>query len=144
MARVNDYINAPPGSGSRIVVPMKAHGALSAGNIVWFACDEDGFETVAVSSSASVQTAACAQSDVASGEIGLFVVQGYVHATNLASGNFTAGNGIETDGGNIEDSGSGVSATGAEANTDFAVSMEAGTTVTELDIFMLGFTYTST
>ena len=44
----------------------------------------------------------------------------------------------------VEDSGGGAAVDCAEANTDFAVALEAGTTVTTLKIYMLGEPYTST
>lgn len=145
MARVNDYVASPPGSGWCEVMPCKAHGALSAGDVIWIAgADEDGFETSAVASGTTDCYAGVAQSAIASGEIGLIIVKGYAHATNLTSGSFTAGNGIECDGGNIEDSGGSASFSGAATDTDFAVSMESGTTVTELDIFLFGHLFSPT
>jgi hypothetical protein len=108
--------------------------------------DSGGISDVAVSSSASVRVAMVAAHDIASGEYGLYVTRGKVHATNLTSGNFTAGHGIETDGGNIEGSGAAfgnTAAAGAATNTDFAVALESGTTVTELDICLHGFAYLS-
>ena len=145
MARVNNYVAAPSGSGWCEVMPVKAHAALAAGAVVWIAgADEDGFETSAVASGTTDCYAAVIQSAIASGDIGLAITKGYAHATNLTSGSFTAGHGIECDGGNIEDSGGAASFSGAATDTDFAAAMESGTTVTDLDIFLFGHLFSPT
>lgn len=126
---------------------MKAHAALTKGDVVWVSADEDGFESAAVASSASVRKAAVAAHDIASGAFGLFVVKGPVVAS-VTSGVFTAGHGIESDGGNVEDSGAAAldsQTFGKEANTDFAVAMEGdgASTYTSLLICLFGEPYTS-
>jgi len=129
------------------VIRLRAAANRSKGHIVWIAAPAaagDVLADVSVSSSASVRRVAVALHDITSGDIGLYCVRGPVHVTNLTSGNFTAYNGIETDGGNIEDSAGAADVSCAEAATDFAVALESGTTVTELDVYILGEPYTST
>ena len=122
---------------------MQAAADRAKGDVVWIDMDEDGQIDLAVSSSASVQRAVVAAHAIDSGDFGLYVCKGPVQAT-VTSGSFTAGNGSETDNGNVEDSGSGMAAADGEAETDFAVAMESGTTVTTLKIFLKGLPYTST
>ena len=127
-------------------VRLRASGDRTEGDIVWLAAPSAAggvLADVAVSSSASVRRAACALHSITSGEIGLYAVKGPVQAT-VTSGTFTAYNGIETDGGNVEDSGGAASVACAEAGTDFAVSLESGTTVTTLKVYLFGEPYTST
>ena len=128
------------------VIRLRASGDRAAGAVVWVAAPSSAggvLADVAVSSSATVRRAAVALHAIASGSIGLYCVRGPVQAT-VTSGNFTLGHGIESDGGNIEDSSSAAVVSGAEAVTDFAVALEDGSTVTTLMIYMLGLPYTST
>jgi hypothetical protein len=131
-------------SDAQQVVRLRAAGARSRGDIVWIAAPAsagDVLADVAVSSSATVRRAAVALHDIASGDIGLYCVRGPVQAT-VTSGNFTLGEGIETDAGNKEANGA-ADVSGAETSIHFAVALESGTTVTTLKIFMLGMPYTS-
>jgi len=128
------------------VIRLRAAAARTEGDPVWIAVPSAAggvLDDVAISSSASVRRAAVALHDIASGDIGLYAVRGPVQMT-VTSGSFTAYNGIESDGGNVEDSGGSASVNCAEANTDFAVALESGTTVTTLRVYLLGEPYTST
>lgn len=136
---------APDSSDGQEIISVRAAAARTTGDIVWLAAPSAAggvLADVAVSSSASVRRAAVWVQDCASGAVGLVCVRGPVQAT-VTSGNFTLGHGIETDGGNKEDSGSAANVSCAEANTDFAVALESGTTVTTLKIYLLGEPYTS-
>lgn len=137
---------APGLSDAQEVIAVRAAAARTTGDVVWLAAPSAAgnvLADVAVSSSASVRRAAVWVQDCASGDIGLVCVRGPVQAT-VTSGNFVLGHGIETDGGNVEDSGSAAVVDGAVANGDFAVALESGTTVTTLKIYLLGMSYTST
>jgi len=127
------------------VVRLRAAGARSRGVVVWIAAPSAAGEVladVAISASVSVRRAAVALHDIASGEIGLYAVKGPVQMT-VTSGNFTLGNGIETDAAAVEDRGGAASVSCAEANLDFAVALESGTAVTTLKAYLLGAPYTS-
>ena len=137
---------AAASSDDQVVMAVRAAAARTKGDVVWLAAPSAAGNVLAdeaVSSSASVRRAAVWVQDCASGAIGLVCVKGPVQAT-VTSGSFVLGHGVETDGGKVEDSGSAASVSCAEANTDFAVALEAGTTVTTLKIYLLGESYTST
>jgi len=129
------------------VLPVRAVAARTKGDVAWLAlpttAGDEVMTDVAVSSSAAVYTACVWLDDCDAADIGLVCVEGPVQAT-VTSGTFTAFNGIETDGGNVEDSGSSADITGGEAITDFAIALESGTTVVTLKIYLLGHPYTST
>ena len=134
-------------SQGQVVMPVRAAGARTKGDVKWLAvpatAGDEVMTDVDVSSSTDAFRACVWLDNCDSGDIGLVCVQGPVQAT-VTSGTFTAFHGIETDGGNIEDSGGTAVITGLEANTDFAIALESGTTVTTLKIYLIGAPYAST
>ena len=128
------------------VIRVRASGTRTKGDVKWLAAPSAAGEVladVAVSSSDTVRRACVWLQDCASGDIGLVCVRGPVQAT-VSSDDYTLGQGIESDGGVVEDSGGAADVSCQEASTDFAVALEAGTAVTTLKIYMLGEPYTST
>ena len=128
------------------VLPVRAAAARTKGDVVWLVSPatalDEVYTDVAVSSSATVRRAAVWLDSCASDDVGLVCIEGPVQAT-VTSGTFVAFDGLETDGGNVEGSGTDAVITGAAAATDFAICLEAGTTVTTLKIYLIGFPYTS-
>jgi len=130
-------------SVERETMTVLASDTRSAGDVVYWTLGENGPVDVTITSTAAVNMIGVWAQDCASGDRGLIVIKGPVTAT-VTSGSFTAGNGIEVDGANIEDSGGSFSGCVGESSTDFAVALEDGTTVTELDICLAGGPFTST
>lgn len=142
------FASAPLSDDADYMV-IRASAARTKGDVVWLACPSTAGDAmltdVAVSSSASVRRAVVWAQDCASGEVGLVCKRGPCVAT-VTSGVFTAFHGIETDGGNVEDSGGAADVSCGEAVTDFAVALEGdgASTYTSLKIYLLGEPYTST
>lgn len=112
---------------------MKAHAAISTGDVVFIAAGDAGLASVAIPS-AKVGRCAVAVHDVASGSMGLFCVRGickakvYVDGTGTSA--TTAGKALECDtsfAGKFEQAAGGPSGALVSDQVQFGVILTAGT-----------------